>query len=76
MKKNEIEKAANDYINSEEFPVIGYPHLAKQDFIKGAERAKEMMIDWLKEKLTFSMANEYFNKYNSDIFADLDKLFD
>lgn len=75
MIQNKIEKAANDYINSEEFPVIGYPHLAKQDFIKGAEWAKEIMNNWLKNKLTFPMTNEYFNKYNSDIFVDLDKLF-
>ena len=45
MKKNEIEKAANAYINSEEFPVIGYPHLAKQDFIKGVEWANKTIID-------------------------------
>ena len=76
MTQKEIEKAANDYINSEEFPVIGYPHLAKQDFIKGAECSKEIINNWLTNKLTFPMVNEYFNKYNSDIFADLDKLFD
>ena len=51
MKQNEIEKAANAYINSDEFPVIGYPHLAKQDFIKGAEWAKEIMIDKIRNYL-------------------------
>lgn len=42
MKKI-FEKAARDYINSDKFPVIGYPHLAFGDFIKGAEFAQKEM---------------------------------
>lgn len=38
-----IEKAARDYINSDEFPVFGYPHLAFGDFIKGGEFAQKEM---------------------------------
>lgn len=48
MLKKEIEKEAWKYINSDEFPVIGYPYLAFGDFIKGAEVA----IKLAKEKFT------------------------
>lgn len=42
MKKI-FEKAARDYINSDDFPVIGYPHLAFGDFINGAKFAHKEM---------------------------------
>lgn len=38
-----LEKAAREYINSDDFPVVGYPHLAFGDFIKGAEFAQKEM---------------------------------
>ena len=43
----DVIEAAEKYINSDEFPVIGYPHLAKKDYIKGAE----WMFNYLKDKL-------------------------
>ena len=35
MEYNEqdVIEDAEKYVNSEEFPVIGYPHLAKKDFV-------------------------------------------
>ena len=44
-KKQQIEQHAREYINSDEFPVIGYPHLAFGDFIKGAECASKIILE-------------------------------
>lgn len=52
MSKTSFTKAAENYVNSEDFPVIGYPHLAKQDFIKGAEYATNKAIEWVVKNLS------------------------
>ena len=52
MSKTSFTKAAENYVNSEDFPVIGYPHLAKQDFIKGAEYATNKAFEWVVKNLS------------------------
>lgn len=48
MKRNDnFTKAANEYIDSEEFPVIGHPHLALNDFLKGADFATLKACQWI-----------------------------
>ena len=68
MSKTSFTKAAENYVNSEDFPVIGYPHLAKQDFIKGAEYATNKAIEWVvknlstQEKMISDFKNFMFNE--------------
>ena len=52
MSKTSFTKAAENYVNSEDFPVIGYPYLAKQDFIKGAEYATNKALEWVVKNLS------------------------
>lgn len=68
MSKTSFTKAAENYVNSEDFPVIGYPHLAKQDFIKGAEYATNKALEWVvknlsdQEKMISDFKNFMFNE--------------
>lgn len=68
MNKIPFTKAAEAYINSKDFPIIGYPHLGKQDFIKGAECATNKALEWVvknlsnQEKMISDFKNFMFNE--------------
>ena len=69
MKKI-FEKAAYDYINSDAFPVFGYPHLAFGDFINGANFAQQEM-----EKRMYAFIESLANVTGYDS-TDLKESFD
>lgn len=64
-RKKEVEKAAWDYINSDKFPVIGYPYLAFGDFINGAKFADETFMEkaikWISQNCSNEMVDDFKN---------------
>jgi hypothetical protein len=64
-RKDEIEKGAWEYINSDKFPVIGYPHLAFGDFTTGANFADktfmEKAIKWISQHCPTEMISDFKN---------------